>query len=280
MKKKDKSPPLLKFMIRIFPNLEKYAPAFAKRLFVHIFFIPARYKFPAKELQCIKAAQKTNIVFKGRKVVVYQWGEGKPVLMMHGWMGRATQYRKFIKPFNKVGYAVIAFDAPAHGKSAGLKSHMMYFVQVIELLAKEYTFEGIIGHSLGGVAGLHVVHRGTNIPKLIMIGSPTIAKEIVGAFLRRLNGSRVSGDYFEKYIHEHYGHPFEHYSASYIIQFIKNQPLLLIYDDADMEVDVSHGSHLKELYPAAELFITKGLGHTRILKDENVIKHCLHFLQH
>lgn len=266
-------------MVCIFPLLEKYSPAIAKRLLVEIFFTPARYKFPEKELACIDTAEKKNILFKGRKVVVYQWGTGKPVLIVHGWMGRATQFRKFIKIFNDAGYSIVGFDAPAHGRSEGFKSHLMYFVKVIELLSEEYSFEGIIGHSLGGVAGLHVVHRGTKIPKLVMIGSPAIADDIIGAFLQRLNGSWLSGNYFKEYIQRKYHQPFEYYTASYVIQQINDQPLLLIYDEDDMEVRIKQGNHLKDLYPSASIIKTKGLGHTRILKNSGVINSCLNFIE-
>ena len=265
-------------MAWLFPRLEKYLPFLAKRLFVHIFFTPARYPFPPKEKAFIKAADKQEILFKNRKVMVYKWGAGKPVLMMHGWMGRSTQFRKFIKMFNDSGYQVIAFDAPAHGKSEGFKSHLMYFVKIIELLNEKYQLKGIIGHSLGGVAGLHVIQRGAKIPSLIMIGSPSIADKIIGEFLRRLNGTWKSGNYFKEYIKRTYNQPFEHYAAEFVIQKIEDFPLMLIYDEDDVEVSIQHAEALVDKYPAAHFLKTKGLGHTRILKDEKVIEASLEFI--
>lgn len=277
-KKKHKIPFVLKVMAWLFPKLEKFFPQLAKRLFVHVFFTPARYPFPEKEKPFIQQADKRQIKFKGRKVMIYQWGEGKPVLMMHGWMGRATQFRKFITPFNEAGYQVVAFDAPAHGKSEGVKSHLMYFVQIVELLHEEYKFRGIIGHSLGGVVGLHVIHRGANIPSLVMIGSPTIADEIIGEFLRRLGTTWKSGKYFKEHIQKVYNQPFEHYTAEHVIQHIKNYPLMLIYDEDDIEVKIEHAEALVKKYPEAVFIKMKGLGHTRILKDEQVIEKSLDFI--
>lgn len=278
VRKKNKTPLPLRVVAWLFPKLEKIAPHLAKRVFVHIFFTPAKYSFPEKEIKYIESAEKQQVDFKGRKVMVYKWGTGVPVLMMHGWMGRATQFRKFIAPFNEAGYQVVAFDAPAHGKSEGVKSHLMYFVQIMEMLHKQYHFRSIIGHSLGGVAGLHVIQRGANIPSLIMVGSPVIGDQIIGEFLRRLNGTWKSGNYFKEYILQIYNQPFEHYTAEYVIRKIKDLPLLLIYDEDDIEVKINHAERLKELYPEAEFLRTTGLGHTRILKDEIVINKAISFI--
>ncbi|MGK7392570.1 MAG: alpha/beta hydrolase [Candidatus Cyclobacteriaceae bacterium M2_1C_046] len=277
-RKKDKTPIALKAMAWLFPKLERFVPQLASRLFVHVFFTPARYPFPEKEKVYVDQAEKEQLIFKGRKVMVYKWGEGKPVLMMHGWMGRATQFRKFIKPFNDAGYQVVAFDAPAHGKSQGIKSHLMYFVKIIEILNQKHNFHGIIGHSLGGVAGMHVIHRGADIPSLIMIGSPSIADEIIGEFLRRLGGTWKSGKYFKKYIQKTYNQPFESYTGEYLIQHIKDFPLMLIYDEDDFEVKIEHAEAIVDKYPEAKFIRTKGLGHTRILKDEEVIERSLNFI--
>lgn len=67
-----------------------------------------------------------------------------------------------------------------------------------------------------------MAHRGMEIPKLIRIGSLAIADDIIEAYLQRLNGSWVSGNYFKEYFQKIYNHPFEHFSAS------------LIYDEDDL----------------------------------------------
>lgn len=262
----------------LFPKLEKFFPWLAERLFIQIFFTPAKYPYPDKELPYLEKAEKRNLSFKGRKVMSYKWGEGPSILCIHGWMGRATQFRKFVDVFTKEGYSVISFDAPAHGKSEGVKSHLMYFVEVAELLEKENRLAGIIGHSLGGVAGLHVAHRGGRVPKVIMIGSPTIADKIIEAFLKRLKASWKLGNYFKNYIKKTYGQPFDEYSAEHIIKEIKELPILLIYDKDDLEVPLFHGETIKELYPKAKMMVTEGLGHTRILRDDEVVRKTFEFI--
>ncbi|WP_040496159.1 alpha/beta fold hydrolase [Fulvivirga imtechensis] len=280
MQRKIKTPLALRFVSWLFPKMEKVVPWLAKRWFVRVFFTPVRYKMPDGEVEMLKKARNYQIMYENKKVQVYEWGEGKPVLFVHGWMGRGGQFRKFVPIFNEAGYQVVSFDATGHGGSEGRKSHLMHFVNIIEMLQKDYGhFEMIIGHSLGGVAAMHAIHRGMETNKLIMISSPTIADKIVGEFLHRLNASWRCKDYFDEYIMKKYGQTFEEYTASHIAKDLRKIDLLLIYDEDDREVDMENPQAIIDVYPSAQLITTNGLGHTRILKDEIVVKTCLQFLK-
>ncbi len=277
MKKKDKTPLMLRVVSWLFPKVEKIAPWFAKRWFVSIFFTPLRYKMPPPEIELISEANKYYLDHDGKKVQVYEWGEGSPILMVHGWMGRGAQFRKFIPEFNQAGFKVIAFDATGHGNSEGGKSHIMEFAYIIERLARKYDFKMVIGHSIGGAASLHAILNTKFANKLVMISSPTIASKIVEEFLRRLNATEAVTDYFYQFVKTKFGKTFEEYSASYIVKNLKNVELLLIHDQDDIEVTIDNAQVMCDKYPQARLITTHGLGHTRILKDENVIKACLAF---
>ncbi len=275
-KNKIKTPLPLRIIGWAYPKLERIAPWLAKRWFVKIFFSPARYKMPYGELELSERATKYRVNYEGKQVQVYEWGEGKPVLMVHGWMGRATQFRKFVPDFNKAGFKVVAFDATGHGKSQGNISHLMEFAGIITLMGKRYgQFEMIVGHSLGGVAAMHAIIGGVNTNKLVMISSPTIGHEIVDVFKRKLNASNATVAYFNQYIVKKFGLPFEHYSAGYNVAKLPNTQLFLVYDENDPEVTLAHAQVLMNKYKSAELYQTKGLGHTRILKDAGVIAHVL-----
>lgn len=235
---------------------------------------------PYGEVEMAEKAKAFKIDYEGKKVQVYQWGEGKPILFVHGWMGRGTQFRKFIEAFNESGYQVISFDATGHGKSDGSRSHLMEFAGVIKILHSKYEgFEMIVGHSLGGVASMIAINDGIPTNKLIMISSPTLAHKIVDEFIIRLKASNKCKDYFDGYVIRKFGKRFEEYSATHIAQELREIDLLLIYDEDDREVDLENPRALLNVYPNARLVTTSGLGHTRILKDEEVVKTCLQFLK-
>ncbi len=279
-KKKKKIPFVLILTAWLFPKVEKIAPWLAKRWFVHIFFSTARYPLPPPEKELIHSARKDQLQFGDKRIQLYEWGKGKPVLFVHGWMGRAAQFRKFVPVFNEAGYRVVSFDATGHGLSQGKRSHLMQFAEIIRLLNIRYgEFEMVIGHSLGGVASLHAIKDHSVSSRLVMLASPAIAQEIVHEFEKKIGASAMCEPYFQDYVFNTYGKRFEEYSASHIIPGVKNVDIMLIYDEDDKEVSMKNPQVLREKYPAAKLIITQGLGHTRILKDTEVIRNTLDFLQ-
>lgn len=280
--KKDKTPFLLKFVRWMFPKLEKVAPALAHRYFLRIFFTPLSYPVPEKEKKAVSFAEPFTFSAAGHRIQAYSWGEkDRPyVLLVHGWAGRATQFRRFIKPLLSAGFRVVGFDGPAHGESTGKRTDIFEFYQTIEkLYQSQGEPEAIIAHSFGGVATLYAAMNGLPVKKLINIASPTIGDEVIRTYLKAVNGSWSTGLFFKDYIQKTQGRPFEEFSSLY---FVQNLPrpveILLVHDENDKEVDISHAEKLVNIYHWANLIRTKKLGHTRILRDDQVIRRCVTFI--
>jgi predicted alpha/beta-fold hydrolase len=240
-----------------------------------------RYAIPEKEKEIASKAEKFTFEVNGKKVQGYKWGQGPVVIFIHGWAGRATQFRKFIELFTMNGFQAVAFDGPAHGLSEGKTTSLVEFKDVLQELYKILPEQPVaaITHSFGGVATLYSVMSGVPITKLINISSPTIGEEIIKTYLRTINGSQKTGDYFKDYIKRTTGKPFDEFTSMYFIQHL-SQPLnlLLIHDEEDKEAVIRNAEELIKVYPFARLIRTKGLGHTRILKDDTVIETCLRFV--
>lgn len=269
-------------MVRwIYPRLEKAFPALAHRFFVTIFFTPLNYRVPAKEKLISAEAEKLTLSVGQKKIRVYLWGAGPPVLLIHGWAGRATQFRKFVPELVAMNFRVVGFDGPAHGESTGRSTNIQEFEAVVRSLYERFgTPEGIIAHSFGGGVALYAAMRGLPVKKLINIASPTIGDEIIHTYLKTINGSAPTALAFKQYIQRVTGQPFDHFTALHFIRHIPHPiALLLIHDEEDDEVPIAHAHALISLYPQATLFRTRGLGHTRILRDEQVIKECVSFLK-
>lgn len=279
-KKKDKTPLMLKVVRWLFPKVEVLAPTVAYKFFIRIFFTPLQYPLPEKERELAARAKPFSFQVEGKNIQAYSWGAGPLVVFVHGWAGRGTQFRKIIEAFIRQGYRVVAFDGPAHGKSEGKSTNLVDFDltlrQLFTLLDQQP--ELVITHSFGGAATLFSIMNGLQVKRLINIASPTIADEIINTYLRTINGTWKSGNYFKQYIQSTYGKPFEEFSSMHFIRHLPYPlPLLLIYDEDDRDVIIKHAEELIKVYPSAQLVRTKGLGHTRILKDEGVIETCLAF---
>jgi pimeloyl-ACP methyl ester carboxylesterase len=54
--------------------------------------------------------------------------------------------------------------------------------------------------------------------------------------------------------------------------------LLVIHDRDDRDVSIAEGEALVAAWPGAELWLTSGLGHRRILRDAEVIRRAIEFV--
>lgn len=281
MKKKNKTPLLLRIIPAVFPWAEKFTPALANRFFVYLFFTPVKYRTPEKERKAETFSEKFVMNIAGKNIQCYRWGSStKTVLVIHGWAGRATQFRRFVKPLIKAGYQVVGFDGPAHGQSQGKRTNLDEFENVIQEVVKKIgNVSAIVAHSFGGVTSLYAITKGLPVKTLVNIASPTISEEIINTFLRAINGTAQTGEAFKKYVLKKSGKSFDQFSA---LEFIKHVPanlnLLLVHDEDDSEVKLDHPRALMKQFPQAQFIQTKGLGHTRILKDNNVIQGIVTFL--
>lgn len=279
--KKDKTPLPLKIVRWLYPKVERVFPILAHRYFLRLFFTPLHYGVPEKEKKAESFAEKFTLEVAGKRIQCYSWGKGKPVLLVHGWAGRATQFRRFIKPLNAAGYKVVGFDGPAHGNSSGKRTSIFEFEETLKAIYKKIGVpEAIIAHSFGGSAALFAAMNGLPIKKLINIASPTIGDEIIHTYLKAINGSMATKNFFKKQMMKEYGKPFDEFTAMYFIRHLPEPVnLLLIHDQNDKEVGLIHAETLAKVFPAARLIKTKGLGHTRILKDNDVIQQSVTFIK-
>lgn len=263
-----------------FPKMESIAPSLAARWFIKLFFTPPKFPIPKHEREVLMWAKRFSIQSVGRKIQCYAWGEGVPVLLVHGWAGRASQFRSFVPYLTNAGYQVIAFDAPAHGLTKGSRTTVIDFKDaILELEKRVGEFQSIIAHSLGGGASLFAMSQGLNVKKLITIATPTIGEEIITEFNARLNGSGKSIRPLKTYIEKTLHRPFDEFMSTHFVPQIHHKfDWMIIHDQHDREASPENARRLKSAYPSATIWETTGLGHVRILKDDKVIERCLAYI--
>lgn len=251
---------------------------FAAKLFV----TPQKHKLPKRELEMNRRSRKARYYISKIKkdIVVYAYGKGsKSVLLVHGWSGRATQLVKIADELVAMGYNVISFDAPAHGKSSGRTTLMPEFIAAIQELDKKIgPFEFAIGHSLGGMSILNAIKQNLKVEKAVIIGSGDLIKDIIADFVKALGLRPEIGPMMKEYFEKKYGEPMDSYNASGAAVFVQN-PVLLIHDTDDEEIPVTSAYHIHEHLKNGELMITHNLGHRKILGDAKVITKIKNFLE-
>jgi len=265
----------LRIMRNVYPFMERTMPRIAFKLAFHLFFTPIRYKAPERELPILTKATTFDTKIKGKRTQFYSWGTpANPLaIVVHGWMGRASQFYKLIETLLENNYHVVGFDGPAHGASSGRKTNIYEFTEAINFIADKYgPIKCAVGHSFGGITILNAIDLGQKIENVVLIATPTIASDIILQFEEKINASPETGKRFLKEVLDRYNIAFEYMSASEIIKRIKVDCLLLVHDEGDRDVPIYHSELMKELAPGAITHFTKGLGHTRILRNDEVIK--------
>lgn len=208
------------------------------------------------------------------------WGQGTPILLMHGWEGRATQMAGFIEPLTSQGFQLIALDAPAHGRSLGQQSHPAKFVESMFIAEQEFgPFYAIIGHSMGGGCAVYCALEGLSTQKVVSIAGPANFKRVSKRFARFMGLSTSVVNQFIASVEETVGIPFHQIDISARGHALK-QDTLLVHDQDDVEIPFRDAQILAQSTPNSMLFATQGLGHRKIMRASVMIDTVSNFIVH
>jgi len=276
----------------IFKVLGGFSPKLAGRLALHIFMKPPNVSPPRREQKIREQADLSYRTIQDRSIAVRVWNSNSTdknaptILLSHGWAGRTTQFLEFIDPLVAAGYRVVGADIPAHGDSSGKHTNMLDATQVLSAIAKEFgPLEAIIGHSFGtGTILLGMEKFNIDTPKVILIAAYSRVSFIINLFSDVFNLKQESREAMkqagsEKFA-DTYGIKWDWESIAPVntIQSYQGK-LLFIHDKTDHEVPVEEVTELHQSMPDAEVMITSGFGHRRILRNEEVVTAVLTFIQ-
>ena len=283
-KKKQKQAQVIeipKAILFIAKFLQAVSPSLTTKFAAKLFTTPIRHKLPKRELHMERESVQKSIVVPEiqKEIVVYEYGKSdKKVLLVHGWSGRGTQLVKIADELLKLGYMTISFDAPAHGKSKGNSSIMIEFIASILEIEKQYgPFEFAIGHSLGGMSVLNAIKQNLQVKKAVIIGSGDIIQDIIDDFICKLQLKPEFGIKLRDHFEAKFGGKMDDYSA-YKAAEKTEVPVFVIHDKDDDDVSVKAAYNIQKHLKQSEIMITEGLGHRKILGDENVIQKVKEFI--
>jgi pimeloyl-ACP methyl ester carboxylesterase len=176
------------------------------------------------------------------------------------------------------GFRVVTYDAPAHGNSAGDRSSLLQFADVVEEAALTLgPLHGIVTHSMGGAAALWASRHRPLAARVVMIAPPIDLQDFTRSLSRTLGlpeevRQRVHGRFETRF-----GVPVEALRADRLASAMRG-PLLVIHDENDREVPVACGEAIARAWPGSTMIRTHGLGHQRILRDGETLQTITRFL--
>lgn len=206
-----------------------------------------------------------------------QYGEGKDVLLLHGW-GQNIQMMKPIGDNLCSNHRITIIDFPGFGESDEPSTPWTIddYSLLIENLVRELNIRKpiVMGHSFGGRVAIHF-SANNPIEKLVLFGSPCIRENKklplstrILKKLKTLPGMDKLGEEMKKYIGSR-----DYKAASPIMrQTLVNvinedlssyarkieEPTLLIWGEVDTEAPVDDARELEKIMTDAALIILHG----------------------
>ena len=258
-----------------FRALEAVAPSAAVAIANRLYFQPLAKIGPRKPEAPPLRTHRFTLRDGGSALAIYDWADGPTVLLAHGWNGAAAQMTGFVVPLVRAGYFVAALDMPAHGESEGTRTNVSEFADAIARLGRRLgPVHAVIGHSLGGTAAALAVVRGLAVRRLALLAPPAGMSQFARRFAEALGlGERAAAE-LDARAHQSVGGA----QAIDVLARAKPTPMLVMHDPADREVPFADGQRIAAAWPGARFEPAPGRGHTRILRDGEVIRRVVDFI--
>ena len=219
-----------------------------------------------------------------------QYGEGKDILLLHGW-GQNIEMMRFLGDNFSSKFRVTILDLPGFGES-GEPTYdwsISDYSDMLEIFVNKLNIKKpiIIGHSFGGRLAIRYSSNHP-IEKLVLLGAPCIRVETklplyikILKYLKTLPFLDSFGEYMIKYIGSR-----DYNAASPIMRKVLvntvnedlsnyakqiEEPTLLIWGDRDTEAPVEEAKELEKIMIDAALIILPGSHYAYIENLQQVV---------
>lgn len=247
-------------------------------------FCTPQYRNRKQLPKVFEEAEKLSFKFQQYNIRGYRWNvsSDKRVLILHGFESSVINFDRYIKPLIAKGFSVLAFDAPAHGRSSGKKITVITYKEFIKNIIQQFgPIRNFISHSFGGLALCLAIEEleHDDLYRLVLIAPAAETTTAIDSFFKLLKLDQSIRPYFNNIIVEKSGKYPDWYSISRAVENIKAQ-ILICQDKDDKMTPLSDLQHLVAANKNyIQFYITEGLGHRRIYRDNKVFKGVIDFLQ-
>jgi pimeloyl-ACP methyl ester carboxylesterase len=243
------------------------------------FLTPAKKPLSDSEQAILEQATVSSIPFGAIDIPTFCWGSGATVLLIHGWGGYGLQLSQFVEPLLQAGFRILAFDAPAHGRTAGVQTSGLEMAQVIATVAHHQpAIAGVIAHSLGATSTTLALSEGMRAARVVYIGAICWLSNAAVTFAKRARLSTEVEVAFRALFEARFGRDiWQRFAVEQTAKHL-SIPTLLFHDCSDREVSIEESQAIAQVWSGSRLIETSGLGHRRILRNASVIQQAVAFM--
>ena len=266
-----------------FGTLERLAPGLGARWAERLWLTVPPYR--GRPAEMIPPGETFRIPVGGRHVVSRAWGRGPVVYLVHGWGGVSVQLRAYLEPLLAAGHRVVTFDALSHGESdpGALGPRRTTIPEMAAALdavvAAHGPAHGIVAHSLGANSTFYALRRGTWAGRLVFLAPMTQPMPYTSLFSAALGFDHRIRDRMVTRVARTAGVPWSGFDIpAHLAGLADVPPLLTFHDPDDRETRYADSVALRKSWPGAEMVTVKGLGHWRLLRDQDTVARAVAFV--
>lgn len=258
------------------------APSKAGEIAFKIFCTPRKGKtFNRGQAKIIAQAEQERLPLHDFELQTYLWQKEEnqeKVLLVHGWDSNAARWRPVINSLRSAGYTVIAFDAPAHGKSGNDIINGVLYAEALEKVAQRFQPNYVVGHSFGGLAAGNYFanYDAVSIKRLILMATPSKLSRVLHDYYKLINLKKRGQRAIDKYFKKEFGFEVDYFSIEDFAKKIK-LPGLVIHDRLDETTPFQEGEAIHQNWEGSDFFVVEGIGHS--LQNRMVYKRLLEEIQ-
>lgn len=253
------------------------APPLAARAAARLFLTPPRFEPPRGEREALARGEPFEVPLGAGALHAWRFGDGPPVLLVHGWGGRGGQMTSLVPAVMAAGLSALVFDGPAHGASSGHLASVPHFADAVAAVAEHTGARAGVGHSMGAAGLALAMIRGMPLQAAVFVAPPRSPDGYVAQFSRAMGLGPPAEARLRAELARRLGIDPAALDLPRMTGGME-APLLVFHDRDDREVAWADGAAIAAAWKGARLVTTSGLGHNRILRDASVAGESADFL--
>ncbi len=252
------------FVRALSAGLHRLSPAIAVKQTNRLLLTPSK---STKRIDRPDAIRQKNLTTPEGSLALYRIGEGKKVILTHGWSGYSGQFFPLMEKIAEAGFQAIAFDHFGHGLSSGKQANLPLFVKALRAVIEheeQVKLACIISHSMGTIAALN---QDKALKHLLI--APTFG--FVESFTQRILSTGITPKLFNSMlsqVEDTHQMAFEDLLPEKHLALTKTA-VHMVHDEQDKFAPISLSQVQSGQYPHVTLTTTKGLGHGRVINSES-----------
>lgn len=264
--------------------IQRLWPALAVRAASRLFLTPLPPKWLNRGKSWAQGWRRETWSFENTTLTVHaRWGapDSAVALLVHGWGGHAGQMRPLAQALAAQGLRPVIIEMPGHGHSAGWQSTMPQFARAIDYVSARLRQQGdtvrvLVAHSLGASAGAYALSRALPVERLVLLAPAASPPAYTHLFAQVFGLSERTRAAMQRRIEAREAILMPQFEAAAVGPGIA-VPTLVVHDRNDTINRFADGQAYADAVAGAQLLATEGLGHRKLLRDEQVIARVVAF---